>query len=136
MLYKTKSGGILYEISGSWNGSDTISTFLSSIKNLEVGNFVFIVNGQGAGKYSFIKEIKTSTNEIVLEDSIGGSGSIYFVVDTYKKVNQSITQYSDDYIMLNLPQGLVSSWIQFRILMKNGSITRIVVQGEPNNTLQ
>ena len=133
--YKTKHSGSMIFYGGTWS-SDNTFTYSGTPSNLEVGNSVMILKGDGAGLIAHITNINTSSKTITIDKSVSGaSGNMQFWIDTYKKVGA--VSVKNGYEMVSFPSApLFSPWIQVRLLIEAGRLSSVFVQHRPNNILE
>ena len=133
--YKIIDGGPYGEWSGTWQADNKFS-YSSTPDNLEVGNAVMIIKGDGAGLIAHITDIDTTASSITIDTSISGaSGDMTFWIDTYKKID-SIT-FQNGYEMRSFPNSpLINPWIQIRLIINQQGISKVLVQHKPNNILE
>lgn len=123
---------------GVWTSTTTFTSTDTDCADLAVGDEIEILNGIGGGIITTIKTISfaTPTYTITVDDTITG---ITATDDFYFKPNNFIslgTISATDTGVKELPIGIDSEWIQFRIEIRSGGDTPIIREVALKSTIK
>lgn len=129
----------LTDYAATWVDATHFTINASALTNVEIGDEVFVWRGQGAGMTAHITNITGTNPKTVTIDeglSVTPSGTFRVVFDNWKKLGV-LTDDNKSWDKLDLPISTVSSWIQFKIELRDfWGIEQIQIGYQPNLLLE